>query len=525
MRKTISLNFIRSIMLPVILGLTVSLKAQSGYKPPMTPEAFYEKMMNQPVLKELTGESFCWNARGVGMDDYVGYYKLTKDTKWLDYGVKYYDFLLSMMDVAPDGYKGWIGPYLSDKRFYQDVLVGDALLFEGMLDFCIVVNGDANLKNKYADKVKTYVESAKRNFVEKYDKRGTWMEDGPYGGYANDDDFLKKDNMKVWVNSPRTAEVNVCHPFNKQMDAGLVCLKIFKVTGEKFYWDRAEKVFYTAKSHFQYFDNHYCWNYSEPIYAGDVNWERKNVRHGIWVHPWRSGYQANEVEKIVQAYHNGLVFNEEDIKRIINTNLKVMWNGDKVNPKFINSNGLGADGDTVGIAQFKRAYGHSNVVKNGGELWTGLLDFDQTIRDLYELRFKGDKTSDEYLHYKNTVLVNPPSFKRKYAGANGRSTVKVPEIKFTECKDLNCAVVLPHNIPKDGKSIILCQSWKGGDLSIDLYSKKGKKVGNIYTGNIKNGLFMIQWDGKDPQNKQTFKGDYKVRWTINGGCREFPVVI
>ena len=521
MKKTNSLNFIGSILMVVIFGTSFSVKAQSGYKPPITPEAFFEKMINQPVLKEYTGESFCWQARGVGMDEYVNYYKLTKDTKWLDAGIKYYDYLLGQMDTAPDGYKGWIGPYLSDRRFYQDVLVGDALLFDGMLDFCIVVNGDEHLKKIYADKVKTYVESAKRNFVEKYDKRGTWKEDGPYGGYVNDGNFLKKGDLTKWIYSPKTAEVGVCHPFNKQMDAGLVNLKIYKVTGEKFYWDRAEKIFFTAKSHFQYFDDHYCWNYSEPLYAGDVNWEKKNVRHGIWVHPWRSGYQANEVAKIAEAYHYGLVFDEQDMQRIINTNLKVMWNGDKFNPRFINSNGLGADGDTTGVAQFQKAYGHSNVIKNGGELWTGLLDFDQTIRDLYELQFKGDKTSDEYLRYKNSVLVNPPSFKRKYA----EGKVKVPEIKFTECKDLNCAVALPHIVPKDGKSYLLCQSWKGGDLSIDLYSPKDKKVGNIYSGNIPKGLFMIQWDGKVTENKQTYKGDYKVRWTINGGYREFPVVL
>ena len=99
----------------------------------------------------------------------------------------------------------------------------------------------------------------------------------------------------------------------------------------------------------------------------------------------------------MEAYHYGIVFDEQDIRRIINTNLDVMWNKDKVHPKFINSNGLGADGDTTGLAAFQRAYGHSNVVKNGGELWTALLDFDQTIRDLYELRFKGDTTSPGYL--------------------------------------------------------------------------------------------------------------------------------
>ena len=150
--------------------------------------------------------------------------------------------------------------------------------------------------------------------------------------------------------------------------------------------------------------------------------------------------QAREVEDIAEAYHYGIVFDEQDIKRIINTNLNVMWNKDKLNPRFISSNGLGGDNDTTGIADFQRAWGHSNVTKNSGELWTGLLDFDQTIRDLYEIRFRDDSTSAEYLRYKKYVSENPPSFKRKYV----KGEVTVPVINFTESKELNLATVLPH---------------------------------------------------------------------------------
>ena len=246
------------------------------------------------------------------------------------------------------------------------------------------------------------MEIAKRDFVEKWDKRGCWIDDDPYGGYIEFGKFLNKDNLKEWIQAPEESRIGISHPFNKQFDAARVCLRIYRITGDKFYRDRAEKIYFTAKSHFQYFDDHYCWNYYEPLYPGDVDLEKKDTRHGVWVHPWRSGYTAREVEDIAEAYHYGIVFDEQDIKRIINTNLNVMWNKDKLNPRFISSNGLGADNDTTGIADFQRAWGHSNVTKNSGELWTGLLDFDQTIRDLYELRFKDDSTSAEYLRYKKS---------------------------------------------------------------------------------------------------------------------------
>ncbi len=515
MKRSRLTDYLYLVVLVILIPMISN--AQGRRMPANSPEEAFQRAINNPAFKtSAKGEGFCWQARGA-FDQFTRGYESTKDKAWIDAGLKYCDFIIGKMDVAPDGYKGWIGPFLSQKKYWQDVLVGDALLFEGILDVSIIINEDPALKKEYGEKIKPYIESAERNFVEKYDKRGTWKADGPYGGYVNDDKFLVEGNMKDWIVDPRAAEANQSHPFNKQMDAGLVCLKLYRLTGKKIYWDRAQSIFFTAKSHFQYFNDHYCWNYFEPLYPGDVDLRRMDTRHGIWVHMWRSGYQASEVGKIVEAYNYGCVFDETDIKRIINTNLKVMWNGDKVHPKYFNSNGLGADGDTTGIAAFQKAYGHSNVVKNGGELWTALVDFDPTIRELAAARYGGDKTSPRYL----SMMSKPISFERKYV----KGKVKVPEIKFTECADLCAAVVLPHAVPKDGKSIILCKSWKGGDLKIDLYTTKNKLVTNIYTGKIKDGTFIQQWDGKDPSGKSSLKGDYKIRWTINGGYREFPVVV
>jgi hypothetical protein len=485
------------------------------------PDDLSNKMINNPdFVKNANGESFCWHAR-VGLDQFIDNYDLTKDTRWLDAGIKYYDFLVGKMATDPDGYKGWIGVYEYDDKYLQDALVGDAILLEGILNFSVLVLEDKSLKSKYQDKANSYVEIAKRDFIEKWDKRGCWVDDGPYGTYIEFNKYINSDNLKKWTLAPEASRAGISHPFNKQMDVGQVCLRLYRITGDKFYRDRAEKIFFTAKSHFQYFDDHYCWNYYEPLYPGDVDLVKKDTRHGVWVHPWRSGYQAGEVEKIVEAYHYGIVFDEQDIKRIINTNLNVMWNKDKNNPRFISSNGLGADNDTSGIAAFQKAWGHSNVTKNSGELWTGLLDFDQTIRDLYELRFKNDQKSIQYLRYKNSVLTNPPGFKRKYV----KGEVTVPAVNFTESKELCLATVLPHIITKENKSIIICKSYIPGELQIDVYSNEGQKITGLYQGKISEGIFIITWDGKDPAKKVTFKGDYRIRWSIGTGYREFPIVI
>jgi len=105
-----------------------------------------------------------------------------------------------------------------------------------------------------------------------------------------------------------------------------------------------------------------------------------------------------------------------------------------------------------------------------------LLNFDQTIRDLYELRFNNDQRSIQYLRYKNSVLADPPSFKRKYA----KGEVTVPVVNFTESKELYLATVLPHIITKENRSIIICKSYVPGELQIDVYSVEGKKTGTLY---------------------------------------------
>ena len=508
----------------LILLLIVALAAEcfgQGKAIDTTPDELYRKAINNPGFeKSPDGEGFCWQAKGA-MGQFISYYNLTKNTEWLDAGVKYYDFLVSKMATAPDGYKGWIGSYLSDRKYWQDVLVGDALLTEGLLNFAILVREDKALQKKYKQKADEYVSISEKHFAEKYDARGTWIDDGPYGAYIGSNQFLLPGDLSKWVTRPNVSEAGMSPPFNKQMDAGLVFLLLHRATGKKAYHDRAQKIYLTAKTHFQYYDDHYSWNYWEPLIPTDVDLNRKETRHGVWVHPWRSGYTAREVDQIVEAYHYGVVFDETDIKRLINTNLKLMWNQDRTNPRFISSNGRGAEMDTTGRYRFRKAYGHSNETKDAGELWTALLDFDQTIRDLYEVRFE-DKNSPAYLRYKNTVLKNAPSFERHHA----KGKVKVPKVEFSESKDLYMASVLPHNVKKDQQAIIICKSWNPGELKIDLYSDKGEKITNLFTENIQGEKTIVHtWDGKDPKTQKPLKGNYKVRWSINDGYREFPVVL
>jgi len=170
--------------------LCLGLPSFAQREPESTPEETYQKAINNPAFEKAPdGEGFCWQARGA-MGQFISSYKQTKNTEWLDAGVKYYDWLVGKMAASPDGYKGWVGAYLSDKKYWQDVLVGDALLTEGLLNFAILVRENEELKSKYKAKADSYVQLAEKHFYEKYDKRGTWIDDGSYGAYIGSTQFL-----------------------------------------------------------------------------------------------------------------------------------------------------------------------------------------------------------------------------------------------------------------------------------------------------------------------------------------------
>jgi hypothetical protein len=442
------------------------------------------------------------------MNQFIDNYLLTKDTEWLDAGVKYYDFLISKMDMGPDGYKGWIGPYMYDHKYWIDSHVGDAILMTGILDFSVLVLENKDLKKKYGDKAKQYIEIARRDIIEKNDKRETWKEDGPVGGYISYEKYMEPGNTKEWKYGKEVLKAGLSHPFNKQNDMALVCIRLYRLTGDKFYFDRAEKIFLRMKRQLQFYDDHYEWNYWEPFGPWDIDLTNNKTIHWVGINP-NAGYQSREVAQIVEAYHHGIVFDETDIKRLINTHLNVMWNKDSRNPVFTNTN----------IAHTKP---RTSEGKPTGTLWTSLMDFDQRIRDIYSVRFRDNNSqSAQYLMYMNITSKTPPSFERKYA----KKTVRVPEVNFSESRHMYMAAVIPGIIKKGEKSVIINCTWKPGEMEIALFSKDGtKKLKTLYLGRGYE-MQIFRWDGTDPDKKVDFSGDYRIRWTSNAEYREFPVTI
>ena len=170
-----------------------------------------------------------------------------------------------------------------------------------------------------------------------------------------------------------------------------------------------------------------------------------------------------------------------------------------------------------------------------GCLWTGLLDFSQTVRDLHAPGLKGDRKDARSVisrsYYRNVTAKAAPSFKRHYVNAK----VALPELPVSECRSLTVATVMPHVIRRSSgvKSVVLAKARISGDLEVAVCSADGKrKLLVLHKGKVDGGtdglvgIFIIQWDGTDPSGKvKLAKGQYRMRWTVADGYREFPVTL
>jgi hypothetical protein len=484
-------------------------------------ERLYEERMSDPVWKlDYTGEDFAWHA-AYGMSGFLEGYEATGDTVFLDWGVRYYDALIARMAEGPDGYEGWIGPFEYNDKYWCDDHVADAILFDGILDFGFAVSRVPKLQVKYGAKVRHYVELAKKDVFEKWDARGTWHEDGPFGVYVAWDRYGNPGQYKDWsVKLACSANSNLSLPFNKQIDVGVVALRIWQITGEKKYKQRAEKIFGFMKSRMQRYKDEYHWNYFEPGGQWDLAEGVEHIRHWVGVHPERN-YQTGEVSNILKAYNAGIVFTREDIQGIVNTNLKMMWNQDRQRPRFANSN---ADllGDVTPAAY---------AGEHAGELWGALAQVDSTVRELLASRI-GAGIGREY--FRNVTVKNPTDFVRRDAPAGVRIPSVYAQFPLGNVRTVQMAAVLPSTFSSGQRTVIACKLIEPGDLEVALVSADGKTKLAVLSQGIesggadgRDGIFYFSFEGINPATHKAFPpGAYRVRWTVAGdGYREFPITI
>ena len=415
--------------------------------------------------------------------------------------------LLDKMAVGPDGYKGFIGPYIyNENEYWCDVHVSDSILISHALAFAMIVHDHPELKEKYGKSADRFLRTAKKDLIEKWNNRGTFIEDGPFGGYTEWNRFCKPNDMDNWFEL-KTGRPNDTPmpslPFNKSMDMAECMLQIFYITGEQEYKNQAEKIFNRVKAAMNPFDGGYTWNYWEPISTRDVIQKENgqfDLSHWVGTHPYRD-YQAGEVHKIVFAYDMGLTFTEADIKRLIHTNLKFMWNGDREKPEWSNSNSK--------LPGYTKAPPSTAYPTTAGTVWDGLSRFDPTI---------------EFLAKEKPQAENGNVFQRKFA-----PDAKVEEFPWMkgvgESDGQMEAVAIPTIVPADGKTVLLSKAdTPRSEVKIYVRPLDGEKSTLLTTLQQGDGVQMYYtWDGKIDGVRTP--GNYVIIWKYRNGERVWPVML
>jgi hypothetical protein len=225
----------------------------------------------------------------------------------------------------------------------------------------------------------------------------------------------------------------------------------------------------------------------------------------------------------MKAYNGGIVFTEEDIRSIVNTNLKMMWNGDVSKPLFANSNA-----DLKG-ALTPAAYAGTHA----GELWAALTQVDGVAREIYAGQMAREGTAADH-YFRDAKARTAPS----YQPLDARGPVDIPQayarFPLGNVRKVNMAAALPGIFASGEKTVLICKLIESGNLEVALYSPDGEsKLATLYQGQQRGsadgleGILYFALDGRDPSSGKAFlPGDYRVRWTVAGdGYREYPITI
>lgn len=460
------------------------------------PEALLKMKMATQLLAQtegtMTGEGVCWHAAWRAGAFLQGA-RQTGDLAYLDAARTYFDALIAKLHTSPDGRKGWVGPYIYDPSAIADVHIGDAILLNPMLEFALFVRTELEAAQRapYAAAVRAYIDLA-QHISAKWIERGTWYENGHYGGYINWDHYLSAQNLAQFQRRLPSHGHSLSLPFNKQQSMAILHLRLHRLTGDGEHLRKARLIFQYTRSRLTHFEDAFTWNYWEPLYPGDVvSAEPPKLAHWVGTHPYRD-YQQGEVSEFVEAYHNGLVFNRGDIARLVRTNLR-MWNGDYEAPRWVNSDAAAnrkADAAWRAPDPSERGYG-----RNAGTLWRALCEFDSTLARLGEVRAKNS------------------DYERRGEGPVRQFEWPMPAATF-----LNMGCVLPAALKRGDRAFLVSKTRAPGNLHIVLTDRAGNdEIERLFSGEVSGGIDGLQGLTIRPWRADVAPGNYRVRWLFTRG--------
>ena len=486
-------------LLPLFILFTGAPLTVVGAQP--DPAAVRRNVMKNPWLRKTDGELFCWHSSGGARQLLTGY-KAYRDPAWLAEAVTYMDWRVETgVSNDPDGYPGTIGTFVNvDKKkgkVWTDTVIGDALVATPLLEFVEIVRGDPELRQRWQDKADEYQQLAIRMCWEKWNKRGCYYEDRiGYGSYHTYEKVIDPET-ETWIERKNDP---ISDNLNKHYAMGIVCLKLWHLTGEEKYKDRVKSIFSRAKAMWRHYpeQDRVVWNFWMPHGPYDI--DGSSPRSWVSVHPNRAGYQAGEVADIVEVYDSGLVFDKEDLQRIIRTN---HWMADH--------NWRSADGST-----------------KAGTLWSALARFDERLRKIHEKRLANPRGAPGRIrldYYRNVTKKRLGWDRLDVDEGDNIERVDPPLQPGTK---ISMAMTIPTVVEtiNNDRIRLACKTLEQGKVSIELLDESRTEIlGTLTTEQSgKGGSYHAPlWDGTNPATGEKTFGRYNIRWTINGESRFWPV--
>jgi hypothetical protein len=277
--------------------------------------------------KEM-GEEIGWVMSPLLKSFYYGY-NATGDSKWVRMLMDCTDAWIKRAVTEPDGYPGWpkVGaagtPVDGLDAFYADSLLGEAMALRPVVLMSMQILSEPRLRDHYGAKADNYIKLSETIF-EKWDRRGAWRNTEGGGTISVVLPFGIDQKTSIWTSGyeVRNAPGNgFSHPDNKANLVACWLLAMFDATGDPKYKDRAARWFRLMKSRMTPNDDgtYRVWNYWQPAGPWDYN-SRGLSKHWIGVHP-NPGYYGIDVGCIVTAFEHDVVFNKDDINRLVATSL------------------------------------------------------------------------------------------------------------------------------------------------------------------------------------------------------------
>ena len=448
-----------------------------------------------------TGEQVGWNWNWY-LGPLLDNCRKTPTEEWMLPTEKILNTMFDKMTAGYDGYKGFVGPYIYNDEYWCDVHVSDAILCSHALKFAMIVHDQPELQTKYDVSCKRFIAIVQKDLIEKWHARGTFIDDGPFGGYRDGTMYCKPGDLENWVekDTARTDNKAPSLPFNKALDMAYCMLQLYYLTGENSYKTQATQIYNRVKAGMNRFDGAYTWNYWEPVSPRDIIEtapRRYDLTHWVGTHPYRD-YQLGEIEKIIFAYDMGVTFTEDDMRRLVATNLKFMWNGDLDDPQWANSDSK--------LPGYVKAAPSTAYPTTAGTVWAPLARFDETIGKLA----KQTQPVDWARKYAPDAMVEDFPWMRGIGESGGQTE----------------AIVIPSVVPAEENTMILSKSYQTERSPVEIYVRPldGDKLTLLTTQQMGNSVQMFySWDGKI--DGQRTPDEYVIIWKFLNGERAFPVTL